>query len=74
MEIVVKTVADWIALWIVSMFIVSLIVFFMGRLPRWDFKESPETGICYEVREVLVMPFMGSSAMSPVDGSYCEEE
>ena len=39
---------------------------------RWSFKQSPQTGICYEVYEVPVI-IDRSFTMSPVDDSYCEE-
>jgi len=44
-----------------------------GGEKKWVFRQSPQTDICYEVRQ----GFSGLGlyqAMSPVDDSYCEEK
>ncbi len=66
-----KDFAAWL---IVGTYLLSLLYFALVSSGDWDweFKKSPNTGICYEVNGSFVM-FGYRQSMSPVDDSYCEE-
>jgi len=71
-ESAMKKMAAW-TIYIVFLF--GLAFTFWGLLSDagWGFRRSPQTGICYEMRDRPVLFGWGSS-MSPVDDKYCEEE
>lgn len=48
-------------------------IFIIDDSAGWVTQRSPETGVCYEISMNPHM-FGWGTAMSPVDGSYCEDE
>lgn len=67
---------DMAAFFIISTFFVILAMFMVMAIDessRWTTQRSPDTGICYEVMaEAFLLSI--SSAMSPIDDSFCENK
>ena len=65
---------DFAALIIIGAFIITIVMMAVTILgSRWATIQSPVTGACYEIRREANI-LMYTTAMSPVDDSYCEAE
>ena len=41
--------------------------------PSWEIRESPKTGLCYEVK-ISTHAFGHSRSISQIDSKFCEEK